>query len=97
MHQNVQIVNALIIVDLQNDFVPGGASLHNCMSGHGPDAETFERASTAELKPVKLEGTLAFMFETRFVCRPTKFAMDTASLQHEYYTCWQPLEKNFRS
>ena len=27
-------------------FVPGGASLHNCMSGHGPDAETFEKAST---------------------------------------------------
>src|SRR6195952_3001304 len=77
-------------------FTPGGASLHNCMSGHGPDAETFERASTAELKPVKLEGTLAFMFETRFVCRPTKFAMDTAARQHEYYTCWQTLKKNFR-
>ena len=27
-------------------FLPGGASLHNCMSGHGPDAETYERAST---------------------------------------------------
>jgi len=78
-------------------FLPGGASLHNCMSGHGPDAETFERASKAELKPVKLSGTLAFMFETRFVCRPTKFAMDTASLQHEYYTCWQTLKKNFRT
>ena len=77
-------------------FVPGGASLHNCMSGHGPDAETFERASKADLKPVKLSGTLAFMFETRFACRPTKFAMDTASLQHEYYTCWQTLKKNFR-
>jgi homogentisate 1,2-dioxygenase len=76
-------------------FVPGGASLHNCMSGHGPDAETFARASTAEPKPVKLDGTLAFMFETRFVCRPTKFAMETAARQHEYYTCWQNLEKNF--
>ena len=77
-------------------FVPGGASLHNCMSGHGPDAETFERASAAELKPVKLDGTLAFMFETRFVARPTKFAMDTAARQHEYYTCWQGLKKNFQ-
>jgi len=45
---------------------------------------------------VKLEGTLAFMFETRFVCRPTKFAMDTAARQHEYYTCWQSLKKNFK-
>ncbi|MGA9984543.1 MAG: homogentisate 1,2-dioxygenase, partial [Acidobacteriaceae bacterium] len=26
-------------------FLPGGASLHNCMSGHGPDAETWEKAS----------------------------------------------------
>ncbi len=78
-------------------FVPGGASLHHCMSGHGPDAETFERASAAELKPVKLDGTLAFMFETRFVARPTKFAMDTAALQHEYYTCWQGLQKNFKA
>jgi len=76
-------------------FVPGAASLHNCMSGHGPDAETWERASSADLKPTKLEGTLAFMFETRFVCRPTKFALETASLQHEYYTCWQSLKKNF--
>ncbi len=76
-------------------FVPGGASLHNCMSGHGPDAETFERASAAELTPVKLAGTLAFMFETRFVARPTKFAMESAIRQHEYYTCWQGLKKNF--
>ncbi|MCL2661409.1 MAG: homogentisate 1,2-dioxygenase [Acidobacteriaceae bacterium] len=78
-------------------FVPGGASLHNCMSGHGPDAETWERASSAELKPVKIEDTLAFMFETRFVCRPTRFALETASLQHEYYTCWQQLKKNFKA
>lgn len=76
-------------------FVPGGASLHNCMSGHGPDAETFARASQAELKPVFTGDTMAFMFETRFVCKPTKFAMDTAELQHEYYTCWQELKKNF--
>ncbi len=77
-------------------FVPGGASLHNCMSGHGPDAESYEKAITAELRPVKLEGTLAFMFETRFVARPTKFAMDTAARQHEYYTCWQPLQRRFQ-
>jgi len=27
----------------------GGPSLHNCMSCHGPDAQTFERATAAEL------------------------------------------------
>ncbi len=76
-------------------FLPGGASLHNCMSGHGPDATSFEKASNAELKPQFLGDTLAFMFETRFVCRPTKYAMDTAELQHEYFECWQDLKKNF--
>jgi homogentisate 1,2-dioxygenase len=76
-------------------FVPGGCSLHNCMAGHGPDAATYEKASTAELKPVKLDDTLAFMFETRFVCRPTKYALETADLQHDYYECWQDLTKHF--
>ena len=78
-------------------FVPGGASLHNCMSGHGPDAETYQKASTAELKPQKLTDTLAFMFETRFICKPTKYAMETAELQHDYFECWQGLKKNFKT
>jgi len=78
-------------------FVPGGASLHNCMSGHGPDAETYQKATTVDLKPQRLDGTMAFMFETRFISRPTKFAMDTAELQHDYFECWQGLKKNFHS
>ena len=78
-------------------FLPGGASLHNCMSGHGPDADTWEKASKAELKPVKLDNTLAFMFETGLPVRPTKFALETKILQHEYYECWQGLKKHFKS
>jgi homogentisate 1,2-dioxygenase len=78
-------------------FLPGGASLHNCMSGHGPDAETFEKASKAELKPVKLDNTLAFMFETGLPVRPTKFALETKILQHEYFECWQGLKKHFKA
>jgi homogentisate 1,2-dioxygenase len=77
-------------------FLPGGASLHNCMSGHGPDMETFERAIHAELKPQRLDNTLAFMFETQLVVCPTKFAMETKILQHEYFECWQGLKKHFR-
>lgn len=77
-------------------FLPGGASVHNCMSGHGPDAETFERASAAELKPQYLADTLAFMFETKLVIRPTRFAMESRILQHEYYECWQGLKKRFQ-
>jgi homogentisate 1,2-dioxygenase len=77
-------------------FLPGGASLHNCMSGHGPDADSYERATGADLKPHYLGDTLAFMFETQLVMRPTKFAMETMILQHEYYECWQGLKKHFR-
>jgi homogentisate 1,2-dioxygenase len=77
-------------------FVPGGASLHNCMSGHGPDAETFERASTRDLsKPDRIADTMAFMFETRLVIRPTRFALEAAQLQHDYHECWQGLKKHF--
>ena len=78
-------------------FVPGGASLHNCMAGHGPDADTFERATNAELKPQYLANTLAFMFETQLVVRPTEFAMNARILQHEYFECWQGLKKRFNS
>lgn len=77
-------------------FVPGGASLHNCMAGHGPDAETFEKASKADLKPVYIKDTLAFMFETRFVCQPTRFALNTSQLDHQYFECWQGLRKKFK-
>ena len=66
------------------------------MAGHGPDAETFERASAAELKPQYLANTLAFMFETQLVVRPTEFAMNARILQHEYFECWQGLKKHFR-
>ena len=77
-------------------FVPGGMSLHNCMAGHGPDAATYERASTAELKPQKIENTLAFMFEARFPIRPTRFALETPALQRDYDACWQGLPKMFK-
>jgi homogentisate 1,2-dioxygenase len=77
-------------------FSPGGASLHNSMSGHGPDAETFEKASHADLsKPDVIKNTMAFMFETRLVWRPTAHAVESAELQPEYYRCWQGLKKHF--
>jgi homogentisate 1,2-dioxygenase len=77
-------------------FVPGGASLHNCMSAHGPDAESFALASAAELQPKYLGETLAFMFESRHVLRPTRFALETPARQHDYNECWQDLPKLFR-
>jgi len=79
----------------ETGFVPGGGSLHNQMSAHGPDLDAFEKASNADLKPQKLSGTMAFMFESRYIIRPTKFAMETSQLQHEYFEVWQRLKKNF--
>ncbi len=77
-------------------FQPGGASLHNCMSGHGPDARTFETASKADTTtPVRISDTMAFMFETRRVIRPTQYAMDSPQLQSDYLNCWRGLEKHF--
>ncbi len=77
-------------------FVPGGASLHNCMTGHGPDADTFEKASNADLsKPDYIKDTMAFMFETPAVISPSRFALETSQLQAEYYQCWQGLKKHF--
>lgn len=80
----------------EEGFVPGGGSLHNQMSAHGPDQDAFDKASNSELKPQKLEGTMAFMFESRYVIRPTRFAMECAQLQHHYSDVWQGLRKNFQ-
>jgi len=79
-------------------FAPGGASLHNSMSGHGPDAATFEKASSADLaKPDVIRDTMAFMFETRAVIRPTAQAMSSLTRQQDYQDCWQGLKNNFKA
>ena len=77
-------------------FAPGGSSLHNCMSPHGPDANTFDKASSADLsKADYLRGTMAFMFETRKVIRPSPQALQSGSLQANYDAVWDGLEKHF--
>jgi homogentisate 1,2-dioxygenase len=72
-------------------FAPGGLSLHNLMSGHGPDVESWKKASEAELKPAKIESTLAFMVETCWPYRPTQFALDRA--QPDYDEAWAGFPK----
>jgi homogentisate 1,2-dioxygenase len=77
-------------------FVPGSASLHNSFSGHGPDAASFDKASQADTsKPDHITDTMAFMFETRAVIRPTQQALESPQLQRDYHECWQGLKKNF--
>jgi homogentisate 1,2-dioxygenase len=76
-------------------FMPGGMSLHNCLSAHGPDRATFDKAIAADLTPHRIADTLAIMFETRLVVRPTRFALDTPALQADYDCCWAGFAKRF--
>ncbi len=77
----------------QGGFAPGGASLHNCMSGHGPDQASYDKAVAAELKPQKIDHTMAFMFESRWVIRPTRWAAETPLRQLDYDDAWRGFAK----
>ena len=72
-------------------FAPGGLSLHNLMSGHGPDVDSWRKASEAELKPAKIDGTMAFMVESCWPYRPTQFALERA--QPDYDEAWAGFPK----
>ena len=79
----------------EEGFVPGGMSLHNMMLPHGPDFSGFEKATQSALDPVKLDNTMAFMFETRFPQQLTQFAANLDTLQDDYIDCWSDLERKF--
>ncbi len=77
----------------EGGFVPGGASLHNCMNGHGPDRASYEKAIVESLAPVKIEGTMAFMFESRHVIRPSAWALASPICQLDYDAVWSDFRK----
>lgn len=80
----------------EGGFVPGGSSLHNCMSAHGPDAASYEKAiATDTQKPQHVTDTMAFMFETCLVIHPTRQALDAPERQRNYQDCWQGLARHF--
>jgi homogentisate 1,2-dioxygenase len=66
------------------------------MSAHGPDMQTFERASSAQLTPQKIEDALAFMWESRYVFRPTQFALSAPQLQQDYDAVWDGFKKHHK-
>jgi homogentisate 1,2-dioxygenase len=76
-------------------FLPGGISIHNCMSAHGPDLASFEKAVAADLKPHRIEGTLAFMWESRYVFRPTRAALSAPELQKDYDRVWDGFARRY--
>ncbi|HEX7928270.1 MAG TPA: homogentisate 1,2-dioxygenase, partial [bacterium] len=77
-------------------LVPGGMSLHNSMQAHGPDVPTFEKATATDLKPAKIDSSLAFLCETRLVIRPTRFALETDALQRNYDDIWMGFPRQFK-
>jgi homogentisate 1,2-dioxygenase len=74
-------------------FEPGGATLHNQMSAHGPDLQSYRKAVEASLEPQRIDNTMAFMFESRWLIRPTRFALNTPLLQPDYDGCWKGFDK----
>jgi homogentisate 1,2-dioxygenase len=70
-------------------FRPGGVSLHNPLSAHGPDVASWRAASEAELRPQKIENTLAFMFESRHWLWPTAAALASPALDRDYDASWR--------
>ena len=76
-------------------FVPGGMSLHNMMLPHGPDRDTYEGATNADLKAEKIDSTMSLMFKTRFPQHLTEFAAKEAQLQPNYINVWADMEKHF--
>jgi homogentisate 1,2-dioxygenase len=78
-------------------FLPGGISIHNCMSAHGPDLASYGKGSSKALMPEKIENTLAFMWESRYVFRPTAAALKAKQLQRDYDKVWNGFKPNARS
>jgi homogentisate 1,2-dioxygenase len=78
----------------EEGFHPGGASLHSCMTPHGPDTATFKKASADTLKPVYLGAGLAFMFESTYLLKVSETAL-MSRLQIDYWKCWSDLPKLF--
>ena len=77
----------------EGGFASGGASRHNQMNGHGPDQASYDKAISSDLQPHKITGTMAFMFETCHVVRPTRWASDTPTMQLDYDAVWSGFAK----
>jgi homogentisate 1,2-dioxygenase len=95
MSEYMGLIHGVYDAKTSGGFLPGGGSLHNFYSAHGPDADAYLKATTVELKPHKIDHTLAFMFESRAPYLLTDFALERELLQADYLECWQGFQKNF--
>ncbi|KAF9588131.1 hypothetical protein IFM89_007607 [Coptis chinensis] len=78
-------------------FLPGGASLHSCMTPHGPDTKTFEETvgNGKDAGPFRIRDTMAFMFESSLIPRVCPWALESPHMDHNYYQCWIGLRSHF--
>lgn len=76
-----------------DSFSPGGATIHNRFSAHGPAASVFETATHEDLKPIKQENTLAFMFESHNLWQITSSAYKADNRDENYLKCWDGFQK----
>ena len=74
-------------------FLPGGASLHNALSAHGPDRASHDAAVAATLEPRYLADTLAFMFESRYPFQLASHAAGAPALERNYDAVWAGFPK----
>jgi homogentisate 1,2-dioxygenase len=95
MSEYMGLVHGIYDAKTGGGFRPGGGSLHNFYSAHGPDSDSYSKAVSAELKPHKIDNTLAFMFESRTPYLVTDFALDKELRQPDYQECWQGFKKNY--
>jgi homogentisate 1,2-dioxygenase len=97
MSEYMGLIHGVYDAKTSGGFVPGGGSLHNFYSAHGPDSGSFEAASSVDLKPHKIENTLAFMFESRSPYLVTDYGLEKGFLQEDYQSCWQGFKKHFKA
>ncbi len=81
----------------EEGFLPGGASIHNAFTGHGPDVDAFKKATEVKLTPNKIDHTMAFMWESNLPFWPSEQALQKKDLvDSNYVDCWQSLPKLFK-
>jgi homogentisate 1,2-dioxygenase len=74
-------------------FLPGGVSIHNTMTAHGPDYESWLRENNSDDNPIEIKNNIAFMFESNQIWQPTEKAMTSAEFQNDYSNSWSGFPK----
>mmetsp|Transcript_28686 Transcript_28686/g.63231 ORF Transcript_28686/g.63231 Transcript_28686/m.63231 type:complete len:460 (+) Transcript_28686:47-1426(+) len=81
--------------DAKVGFVPGASSIHNQFTPHGPDGDSLDAGVACDTsRPERYQNTLAFMWESNKVWRPTQFALEHL-MDADYVDCWDNVRSTF--